>query len=55
MSAGAHTRQLTGHAGHVSCFDTKDWRDEADVFRTLVVLREAGFARQLKYKRDLDP
>lgn len=47
-------RRITGHSGHVICIYTKDWRDEEDVFRTLAVLREAGFSRPLKYKRDID-
>jgi hypothetical protein len=50
----ASARRQTGHDTHVICVYTRDWRDKADVFRTLAVLREAGFTEPLKYKRDID-
>jgi len=39
---------------HVICVYTKDWSDIQDLERTREVLREIGFKRPLKYKRDIE-
>jgi hypothetical protein len=47
-------RKRTGHANFVIIAYTADWSDREDVNRTREVLRSAGFATTLGYKRDLE-
>lgn len=57
LCAKVSTRQsrlLGGYPEHVICVYTRDWRDRADVMEVREVLRAAGFAERLRYKRDLD-
>lgn len=39
---------------HVICVYTLDWSDKEELERTRQVLRELGFEKPLKYKRDLE-
>lgn len=48
------SRLLGGYPEHVICVYTRDWRDYDDVMEVREVLRAAGFAERLRYKRDLD-
>lgn len=40
--------------GYVICVYTKDWSDEKDLKASREVLRNLGFKRPLKYKRDIE-
>lgn len=48
------SQRLSGFRTHVICIYTLDWEDRAEVGRVRQVLREAGFATSIGYKRDID-
>lgn len=57
LCAKVSTRRSTvlgRHQQHVICVYTENWRARKDVMRVRDVLRVAGFAERLHYKRDSD-
>ena len=56
LCAKAATRLSSERHGgsFVICVYTADWTDEADLRRTRGVLRELGFDKPLRYKRDIE-
>ncbi|MGA5266234.1 putative phosphothreonine lyase domain-containg protein [Streptomyces lydicamycinicus] len=49
-----HTMEGTDPTRRPICVYTRDWRNTAEVHRTLTVLRDLGFKESLSYKTDED-